>query len=373
MTHVASADEVLAKKVSKRMGRTVPPWKVAKLREAGLTTWPARPGKRGRPGRAPGSYGRGADEQAAQALDLIRSKVDKETAAVILYMRGWPVSLGARRRFIRKMLPTMSAALSQLIEVAVTDPDLWGREIEPSNGDSARAFRSALGPNADSVFEWITAVFAGEERAIEAPHPDIAVALSMEKWTEEDVDYEDDEFFEAAPLEEVVARARRWSEVGQELISPMVGDRIDLIASDERAWEQARALIQAMSAIERERLRLAATLPAFAKRAQMPIERVFISARRPLAVEKKLSTLMVLLLLEAFDEPSFEEALEEHERRRAQLRAISVLANDCPAKWCHKLDSIMCGEEMDEDDEIRRWLTRWVERNPDTADLVLAR
>jgi hypothetical protein len=370
MTHLAAADEALAKKVSARLGRAVSAWKVAKLREAGLITWPARPGKRGRPGRAPGSYGKGAAVQAVEALELIRSKVDPDTAAVILYVRGWPTSLTARRRYVGRMLQAMSDALSSLLNAVEGDPDLWTNAVQQTGREEIRAFRSALGPHAGDVFEWITAVFAGEEAAIRAPHPDIASALAIEGWTEESMDYEDAEFVEVQPPDDVVERARRWSETGRQLAQTEAG--VEAIANDEVAWAQARELVQVLSAIERVRRSLVSSVPGFADVAQVPIERVFTAARRPLALEKRLAMFIVLLLLNTSDDDSHAEALREHEQRKNVLKAIVNLANDCPRKWRRKLDAILCGEEMEENDPIRRWLTRWSEREPDTAAVILA-
>jgi hypothetical protein len=259
-------------------------------------------------------------------------------------------------------------ALHQVVE---EDSDLWASAVQQTGREEIRAIRSALGPNAAEVFEWIADVFAGEEAAIRAPHPDIARALSIEGWTEESMDYEDAEFVEVQAPDDVVERAIRWSETGWQLAHPTEAG-VEAIANDEGAWGQARELVQVLSAIEHVRRGLVSSVPGFADLAQVPLERVFTTARRRLALEKRLALFIVLLLLNTSDDDSHLEALREHEQRKNVLKAITDLANDCPRKWQRKLDAVLCGEEMEENDPIRRWLTRWSERKPDTAGVILA-
>jgi hypothetical protein len=245
MTHVSRADETLARQVSKKLGRKIAARKVAKLREAGLITWPPRPGKVGRPGRAPGSYPLGTDRQVIEALDLIRSKIDKETVAAILYLREWHVSLTARLRFMDRWLERISTALPIWMNDAGDGSGASVTELNSSQAEPLRIVRSVVGANSKEVFEWLAGVVAGDELAIESPHPDVASALNITSWTDKPLNYEDGDFVDAVAPGEVVERVRRWSHVAQLLIDPTTRERLDSIAGSEEPWERARLLMQA--------------------------------------------------------------------------------------------------------------------------------
>ena len=215
-------------------------------------------------------------------------------------------------------------------------------------------------------------MFAGDEYALDSPHPDIMPALGLAPWNEGQFDYEDAEFSEPTVPVEVLDRVHRWSEAGRHLMALNDADRIDALAGDELAWERARSLIHASVETERARQRLSKVLPDLAAGAEVPMARVFGSARRTLSVEVRMAWLVPHYLLKPPDEPVFREALTEHEAARRLLEAYVILGNDCPRTRRPRLDRLLCAGEAEDQDETRLWLVRWAERKPETAAILSA-
>jgi hypothetical protein len=320
-------------------------WRMAKLREAGLITWPSRPGKRSRPGRAAGSYAPGTDRQAIEALGLIRSKMGQETAAAVLYVRGWPVSLAARRRFARRWLALFVDAFPKAISAAISGDPKWWAEVESSQSEPVRVFQSLFGGHALDVVEWLSYVFAGDATAIENPHPDIVPALRLDPWAEDGVDYADREFVDPDPPISLIEQVRRWAVAGQTLTDPEARAQLESALDDEDQWERARVLVRAFLDSEKMRRAVAETLPMVAEQAQIPMARIFTAARRQRTIDVRSALLLLFCFMTRLDDSLFQESLSWHETRRAQLTAVAVLGRDCPARWRKKLDELIFTDE----------------------------
>jgi hypothetical protein len=372
MTHVTPADADLAKRVQEQTKRRCADWQIARLREGGLITWD-RPGNRGRPGRAAGRYRKGTERQAAEALDLIRHKVDKDVVVAVLFLRDRTVSLSALRRFGGRAIGLMARAFGEVDQrlPALLDAVYPQHGERPSQKETAVMVRQVLGTRGREVMEWASAVISGDQGAVQAPHPGAGALFGLDDSVVQ-IDYDSLEYQDPEIAPELVERVQNWADAGGRLLTSERREVVLRRMGDISEWEAARGIIQALIVRERSRRGAAEYLPAAAEALQDRTTQILnYGPQRRKSDEERAWMMFPFLFLteEELSENTLNEGVSYQRASADVANALATLGRDCPRRWRPALDRLITQDD-DCNEDLNAWFIRWIARKPEVATVL---